>query len=265
MTDDEFNKAWDSVADVGVQGPTVTEFLDHLNRFKQMNDTQELIQTIRKQVTKAIEEEITVNLPTCAIEDIEEVLKVMGFDIDDTEINTNEGQLDFWIKYPYLEDPTVSYTLSGSLWCGNFIFCKIEDEEQTMEIQELGLKYVRENVGPGNAIVFKDRWFDFYIDNCGQRGHYILPYVSYGKKVIKDNYIVRRILSFDNLVDKGKNHAVLGVVNLKECKVVSITSNYVQFEMLKFYFDDNSNKDKIKRLVDYNDYLNQWEDGFFKD
>lgn len=134
-----------------------------------------------------------------------------------------------------------------------------------MEIQELGLKLVRENVGPGNAIVFKDRWFDFYIDNCGQRGHYVLPYVTYGKKVIKDSYIVRRILSFNNEPDVGKEHAVLGVIRLHECKVVSITSDYVQFDMFKFYFDCNSEKDKIKRVVDYDKYLNQWKDGFLKD
>lgn len=124
LSEEELNKQWDEVEGVGEIGPTITEYLNYL---KEINNKQELKQEISKQVTKALEKEGEVNLPMCAIDDIEDVLSAMGFDINNSEMDVNGWQVDFWLKYTYLEDTNINYTLSGSLWYGNFTFYKTED------------------------------------------------------------------------------------------------------------------------------------------
>ena len=37
-------------------------------------------------------------------------------------------------------------------------------------------------------IKFKDDFFKFYIETCGQKGHYIVPYIGNGQE-IKNEYI----------------------------------------------------------------------------
>lgn len=113
-------------------------------------------------------------------------------------------------------------------------------------IQELALELVQKNISKESQIHFKDRWFAFYDDKCGQRGHYVLPYTDYGNKIIKDSYIVKRVLSFENEVDKGKDGAVLGVLNLTKCKALSIKEESIEFENFTFYFKGNPNTQSMK-------------------
>lgn len=107
-----------------------------------------------------------------------------------------------------------------------------------MEIQELGLDLVKANISKQSTVEFKKRWFTFHDDSCGQRGHYIKQYRAYGH-IIPDHYIVKRVLSFTNKGDEGKEDAVLGILNLKECKVIAITELAVEFENFKVFFKGN--------------------------
>ncbi len=111
-------------------------------------------------------------------------------------------------------------------------------------IQELGLELIKNNISHKATLRFKDDWFNFYIDSCGQRGHYIIPYISYGY-LTKDNYIIKRALSFTNPIDEGKDKAILGVLNLTKCKVVSIEENKIEFENFTINLEGNPCTNKL--------------------
>ena len=105
-------------------------------------------------------------------------------------------------------------------------------------IQKLGLQLVKDNISKEAWVEFDKRWFTFYIDNCGQRGHYIIPMKMYGN-MIPDHYIVKRVLSFTNEVDEGKDGAILGVFNLTECRVLEIKEKSIVFENFTIYLEGN--------------------------
>jgi hypothetical protein len=50
--------------------------------------------------------------------------------------------------------------------------------------------------------------------------------------------------------DEGKDKAILGVLNLKKCNVVSITENSVIFESFKIVLNNNhwTNSDKFEYI-----------------
>jgi hypothetical protein len=111
-------------------------------------------------------------------------------------------------------------------------------------IQELALELMTKNLSPKTRIEFKDHWFTFYIDTCGQRGHYVIPYKAYGS-IVENHYVIKRELSFTNECDEGKNKAILGVLNLAKCKAISINQNNIEFEQFIIHFDRNPASDSI--------------------
>jgi hypothetical protein len=118
-----------------------------------------------------------------------------------------------------------------------------------LNIQELGLRLIADNISKGATIIFNDDWFTFYFDDSGQRGHYIIPYIRVNN-IIPDHYVVKRVLKFVNMGDEGKDKAILGVLNLKKCNVVSITENSVIFESFKIVLNNNhwTNSDKFEYI-----------------
>lgn len=108
-------------------------------------------------------------------------------------------------------------------------------KNDVIDIQSLGLKLVDENITENSRLFFKDDWFRFYIDTCGQRDHIIEPFIAYGHRV-EDQYVIKRKLSFTNPEDVGKDGAVLGTIDLTKCKVASICSDKIVFENFTIIF-----------------------------
>lgn len=112
-------------------------------------------------------------------------------------------------------------------------------------LQELGLRYIRNRLNENSSIGFKDNFMSFYYDGSGQRLHYILPhYVA--RILLKNQYVIKRRLAFINEEDKGKEDAILCTIDLNKCKVVSIHGNSVEFENFFLYL--NSSKDENNPL-----------------
>ena len=116
-----------------------------------------------------------------------------------------------------------------------------------IELQQIGMELVKNNLDENTSIMFNERCFNFYYDNNGQRLHYIIPYVSYGYS-LENQYIIKRLLSFCNEEDKGKEDAILGVLDLNKSKVISIHKTKVEFEFFTIVFRENSsgNRNVIK-------------------
>ena len=117
----------------------------------------------------------------------------------------------------------------------------------TINFQEECLKLVCKEISAESNLLFKEGWFTFYNDTCGQRGHYILPYKAYGR-TIPNHYIIKRSLSFENEEDKGKQNAVLGILNLEKCKAISVSEDKIEFENFTIYLKNNSNSHKHKQF-----------------
>lgn len=124
---------------------------------------------------------------------------------------------------------------------------------KTINFQEECLKLVAKELSENANITFKKRWFTFYDDTCGQRGHHILPYKPYDLKVIPNHYVIRRTLSFENEVDKGKDCAILGILNLKECKALSVTDESIEFENFTINFKGNPSSYKHAKYYEKKD------------
>lgn len=117
-------------------------------------------------------------------------------------------------------------------------------------IQEIALELIEKNIGPNTTIQFKDRWFTFYIDTCGQRGHCIIPYNPYGLKKVPNVYTILRVLSFENDEDKGKDGAILGVIDFSKCKALSILDNKIEFENFTIDFERNPHEHKANKFYE---------------
>ena len=107
-----------------------------------------------------------------------------------------------------------------------------------VNIQEIALDIITEQVSKTMRIEFNDDWFTFYFDGSGQRGHHIIPYIE-GEHVIKNRYIVKRVLQFCNSVDIGTDGAILGVLKLDKCKALSIKADRIEFENFTIYLNNN--------------------------
>ena len=105
-------------------------------------------------------------------------------------------------------------------------------------IQKLALELVAKNISKDSTLYFKEDFFRFYIDSSGQRGHYIIPYNQYGS-IIPNIYTIKRVLSFVNNGDEGKEGAVLGVLYLDKCKAILIKENSIEFEQFTIHFNEN--------------------------
>lgn len=77
-----------------------------------------------------------VGLPIVPLDDIDKVLEELGFKREDEEEPFNGWKVDFWYHYDHTEYGR--WCLTGSLWYGNYKFCK--DEEDTTEEREDGTK-----------------------------------------------------------------------------------------------------------------------------
>jgi hypothetical protein len=100
-----------------------------------------------------------------------------------------------------------------------------------INIQELGIKYVLENLSDKTRIDFRDIAVSFYDDTCGQREHKVEQYIAYGTR-IKNHLRITRKLSFTNKVDEGKEGAILAIINMDQLAVLCIGKNEVIFDML---------------------------------
>jgi hypothetical protein len=112
-----------------------------------------------------------------------------------------------------------------------------------LNIQELGLDLIAKNISKNTRIEFKNDWFRFYVDWCGQRGHYVIPADYYGK-LVPNKYTIKRVLHFTNAIDEGKDKAVLGEIDLTKCKVVAINEDSVEFENFTIYLNRNNWTDR---------------------
>lgn len=79
------------------------------------------------------------------------------------------------------------------------------------------------------SINFKNNFLDFYTDTCGQRGHYIVPFMVSEKEVV-NKYIIKRNLSFMDKEDEGKQDAILAILDLNNSKLIAINRNVYEFE-----------------------------------
>jgi hypothetical protein len=118
-----------------------------------------------------------------------------------------------------------------------------------MNIQDAALQFVKDNLSSNTRLSFKNNSFTFYVDNCGQRGHCLVPYNSYGT-IIENHYVVIRLLSFENQIDLGKNGAILGVLNLNKCKAIAIKENSIEFDLCTIEFEYNPQKHKADKYFD---------------
>lgn len=108
-------------------------------------------------------------------------------------------------------------------------------------IQIIASELIEDNLSKECWIQFKDRWLDFYIDCNGQRGHYIVRYKKYtDANPYQYKYIIRRNLSFTNKIDEGKQDAILGVLDISKCKIISIQEDKIEFESFIFHFKGNA-------------------------
>lgn len=109
-------------------------------------------------------------------------------------------------------------------------------------LQEIALELVKTHINQGCHITSK--LFSPYDDSTGQRGHYIIPYKPYGR-IVEHTYVMKRVLSFVNPGDEGKDKAVLCLLNLNESKALSIHDNRIEFEYFTFYFNNNPSTRKL--------------------
>ncbi len=99
--------------------------------------------------------------------------------------------------------------------------------KQTLE--HLAIEHINNLLSKDTYILFKDDMFTFYDDSCGQRLHKVTKYSPYGD-VIFGMYRVIRVLSFENEIDKGKDGAILGVLDLNKAKLISIHPDKIEYE-----------------------------------
>lgn len=70
-----------------------------------------------------------LNMSMCPLDSIEEVFRSQGYEREDTDNPLNGWEVSFWFSFSH---PTKArYSISGSLWHGDFKIYK--DEENTIE------------------------------------------------------------------------------------------------------------------------------------
>ena len=116
-------------------------------------------------------------------------------------------------------------------------------------LQNLGLKLIKENLSKDSYLHFEDNWLKTYFDNSGQRGHYLIQSKMYGVE-FENQYFVKRVLSFTNQKDEGKDKAMLFEINLNKCKVVGIKEESVKFDNFEIFFNNNPWTQKLDFIYD---------------
>lgn len=97
------------------------------------------------------------------------------------------------------------------------------------------IKHINEHLSEKTRISFKEDFFNFYDDTCGQRLHKVEKYKGYGTKPMYGIYKIFRKLSFTNQIDVGKDGAVLGILDLTRTELISIHKDRVVFENVIIY------------------------------
>jgi hypothetical protein len=83
----------------------------------------ELALKIRNYLDLNLQGNLTLNLDMMPLSVIEKALEEIGFEkLEDEERNTNGWEIDFW--YEYYHPGYTEYTVSGSLWYGDFKISK---------------------------------------------------------------------------------------------------------------------------------------------
>lgn len=103
------------------------------------------------------------------------------------------------------------------------------------KLHNQAIKYLNEHLSDKSRVAFKEDFFNFYDDTCGQRGHKIEKYKGYATKPMYGLYRVIRKLSFTNEVDKGKEGAILGILDLTKTKFISLHEDKIVFDNVTIY------------------------------
>lgn len=114
----------------------------------------------------------------------------------------------------------------------------INNVNMKKSLKDQAIDHILSKIDKNTQVYFDKEAFTFYYDPCGQRLHKVEPYYGYGngKKPVRGLFLVTRVLSFENEIDKGKNGAILGVVDLNKLNFVSLHEDKVVFEIITFAF-----------------------------
>jgi hypothetical protein len=107
---------------------------------------------------------------------------------------------------------------------------------KTKSLLEIAIDLIALKLNPKMYVHFKNEVFKFYDDSCGQRLHRVEPYYGYSQKPMYGYFRVKRKLSFTNEGDKGKDGAILGILDLNKCLVVAISPDKVEFDAFTITF-----------------------------
>lgn len=103
-------------------------------------------------------------------------------------------------------------------------------------LEKNALKSIYSNLNKDTNIGFTNGYFEFYDDTCGQREHTVEVYKGYGLKKVPGCFRVIRKLSFTNEVDKGKDGAILGILDVTRATLVSLSEDKVVYKEFTINF-----------------------------